>query len=174
MMPAKIVYIIGFMGSGKTTTGRKLASRLGWNFIDLDKQIEKYTRMTIPELFSEYGEAHFRDVEADLLRKHESDTNTVISTGGGAPCHDNNMDYMKGTGLTIYLKLTPAQLKERLSKSKGERPLIKGLKADSLLEFIENKLVEREKWYDRAEIVIEGTDVNISLLHSLVKSRLSI
>ncbi len=173
-MPGKIVYIIGFMGSGKTTTGRKLASRMGWNFIDLDKQIEKYTRMTIPELFSEYGEAHFRDIEAELLRMHESDTNIVISTGGGAPCHDNNMDYMKRTGLTIYLKLSPAQLKARLDNSKGERPLIKGLEADNLLEFIDNKLTEREKWYSRAEIVIEGTDFSISLLHSLVRSRLSI
>ncbi len=168
------VYIIGFMGSGKSTAGKKLASLLGWSFIDLDKRIEKQAGKTIPEIFSQLGEAYFRNVEAEVLKNLISQTNTVISTGGGTPCHGDNMDYMLETGLTLYLKLTPGQLKSRLSESTGKRPLIKDLDEDSLLGFIEEKLALREKWYNRAEITVEGINLDISLLYSLVKTNLGI
>lgn len=168
------VYIIGFMGSGKSTAGKKLASLLGWSFIDLDKRIEKQAGKTIPEIFSQQGEDYFRNVEAEVLKNLISQTNTVISTGGGTPCHGDNMDHMLETGLTLYLKLTPGQLKSRLSESTGKRPLIKDLDEDSLLGFIEEKLALREKWYNRAEITVEGINLDISLLHSLVKSSLNI
>jgi len=171
-----VIYIIGFMGSGKSTAGKKLASLLGWTFIDLDKNIEEYTGKTIPEIFSQNGEDYFREIEALLLRKIQSHTDTIISTGGGTPCHSGNMDFMLSTGLTIYLKLTPGQLKSRLSKSKGERPLIKDLEPQNLQPFIEKKLAEREEWYNRSEITIEGIDIdiNINLLLSRVRSRLII
>jgi len=169
-----IVYIIGFMGSGKTTAGKKLASLLGWSFIDLDKKIEDHTEKTIPEIFSQNGENYFRGIEAQLLRKQNYCTDTVISTGGGTPCHSENMDFMVETGLTVYLKLTPSELKSRLSGSKGERPLIKGLDKEKLQSFIEEKLADREKWYDRSDIIIRGIDFDINLLLSLVKSRLDI
>ena len=169
-----IIYIIGFMGSGKTTAGKKLASLLGWSFIDLDKRIEEHTAKTIPEIFSQNGEDYFRDIETQLLRKLKSCTNTVISTGGGAPCYNDNMDFMTETGLTLYLKLTPAELKSRLSESKGERPLIKDLDQEKLQYFIEEKLEDREKWYNRSDITLEGIDLDINLLLSLVKSRLNI
>ena len=162
------------MGSGKTTAGKKLASLLGWSFIDLDKKIEEYTGKTIPEIFSQNGEDYFRDVESEILRNLKSGTNTVISTGGGTPCYSDNMDFMLETGLTIYLKLTPGQLKSRLSESKGERPLIKDLDHAEATVFIEEKLADREKWYEQSEIMIEGMDLDINLLHSLVKSRLKI
>ncbi|MCJ7616788.1 MAG: shikimate kinase, partial [Desulfobacterales bacterium] len=126
MLKNNIVYIIGFMGSGKSTAGKKLASHLGWSFIDLDRRIEEHTGKSIPELFSKYGEDYFRDVEANVLKRLKSQTNTIISAGGGTPCHGDNMDFMLETGLTVYLKLTSVQLKYRLSESKGERPLIKG------------------------------------------------
>ena len=168
------VYIIGFMGSGKSTAGKKLASLLGWSFIDLDKRIEEQAGTTIPEIFSQQGEDYFRNVEAEVLKNLMSQTNTVISTGGGTPCHGDNMDHMLETGLTLYLKLTPVQLKSRLSESTGKRPLLKDLDEDSLLGFIEEKLALREKWYNRAEIIVEGINLDISLLHSLVKANLNI
>jgi shikimate kinase len=173
MMNNKVIYIIGFMGSGKSTAGNKLASLLGWTFIDLDKYIEKISGDTISGIFSKLGEAHFRKIEAKILRNLNSGTNTVISTGGGTPCYHNNMDYMIETGLTVYLKLSPAQLKNRLSKSKGKRPLILGLKDDKLLDFIVEKLASREKWYNRAEIIIDGPELDKNLLYSLVKSKLN-
>jgi shikimate kinase len=169
-----IVYIIGFMGSGKSTAGRKLASLLGWSFIDLDKRIEEHTSKTIPEIFSQKGEDYFRSIEAQLLRDLMTCTNTVISTGGGTPCHGDNMDFMNEHGLTVYLKLTPAELNSRLSQSNGERPLIKDLETGNLLSFIEEKLAVRKKYYDRSDIIVEGINLNISLLFSLVKSRLDI
>ena len=174
-MPAnQIVYIIGFMGSGKSTAGKKLASVLGWSFIDLDKRIEEVTGKTIPEIFSQHGEIYFRNVEAEVLRSLESQTKTVISTGGGTPCHGDNMDFMVKTGLTLYLKLTPGQLKSRLTESTHERPLIKGLTNDGLLAFIEEKLVSREKFYNRAEICVEGIDLDINYLNSIVRPLLNI
>jgi shikimate kinase len=172
MLNSQILYIIGFMGSGKSTAGKKLASLLGWSFIDLDKSIEDQTGKTIPEIFSLHGEDHFRNVESEVLRSLKSQINTVISTGGGTPCHGDNMDFMLKTGLTLYLKLTPGQLKSRLSESKGERPLIKDLTDEGLLRFIEDKLASREKWYNSAEITMEGINLDISLLLSIVKAKL--
>ena len=169
-----IIYIIGFMGSGKTTAGKKLASLLGWSFIDLDKRIEEYAGKTIPEIFSQSGEDYFRIIETQLLRNLKMCTKTVISTGGGTPCYIDNMDYMIETGLTIYLKLTPAELKSRLSQSKGERPLIKDLDQEELTSFIKEKLAVREKWYERSDITMDGIDLDANLLLSHVKSSLSI
>jgi shikimate kinase len=168
----QIIYIIGFMGSGKTTAGKKLATLLGWKFIDLDKEIEDYTGKSIPEIFSLEGEEYFRDIEAKLLRNLKSQKNTIISTGGGTPCHGDNMDYMINTGLTIYLKLTPAQLKRRLAGSKGERPLIKDLEPAALQIFIEKKLAVRERWYDRSDLFFDGMELDINALLDNVKVRL--
>jgi shikimate kinase len=170
-MPKKhIIYIIGFMGSGKSTIGKKLAASMGWNFIDLDRKIEEIEGMAIPDIFSRDGEEHFRMIEARVLKSMGSLTDTVISTGGGAPCHGDNMDFMLKTGLTIYLKLTPGQLTTRLLESSGERPLIKNVPDDKLREFIEKKLAQREKWYNMAGIIAEGINLNMSLLRSLIHS----
>jgi shikimate kinase len=162
------------MGSGKTTAGKKLASLLGWSFIDLDKRVEEYAGKTIAEIFSQSGEDYFRIIETQLLRNLKMCTKTVISTGGGTPCYIDNMDYMIETGLTIYLKLTPAELKRRLSQSKGKRPLIKDLDQNELTTFIKEKLAVREKWYERSDITMDGIDLDANLLLLHVKSSLGI
>jgi shikimate kinase len=169
-----IIYLIGFMGSGKSTAGKKLASLLGWSFIDLDKKIEEHTGKTIIEIFSKDGEEYFRNLETQLIRDLKFNTNSVISTGGGTPCHNNNMDFMLETGLTIYLKLTPAELKSRLSGARSERPLIKDLDQTGLHSFIVEKLADREKWYLRSDITAEGIDLDFKKLFSLVKSKLDL
>lgn len=174
MFKSQKIYIIGFMGSGKSTAGKKLASLMGWTFVDLDKNIEEFAGKSIPEIFEQDGESSFRQIEAKILRNLNSLNHTVISTGGGTPCYNDNMEYMLGTGLTLYLKLTPGQLKSRLSKSKGERPLIKDLGQGQLLSFIEKKLADRERWYDRSDIIIEGIDLDVNMLLENVKSRLNI
>ncbi len=165
-----LIYIIGFMGSGKSTAGKKLASILGWTFIDLDRKIEEQAGKTIPQIFSQDGEDHFRAVEADVLRAMGSLTETVISTGGGTPCHGENIEFMLKTGLTIYLKMTPGQLTQRLLNSTGERPLLKNVPDDKLIFFIEEKLAYREKWYSKADLIIEGIDLDINLLFSKIKT----
>jgi shikimate kinase len=169
-----IVYLTGFMGSGKSTAGKKLAASLGWAFVDLDKKIEQSTGKTIKEIFAESGEAHFRELEAEMLKTMQTYNNTVISAGGGTPCHGNNMDFMLESGVTVYLKLTPGQLKSRLAGSLQERPLLKGLNDAELLEFIREKLSLREKWYSRAEIIVDGFDPDIKYLQSLIKERFGI
>jgi shikimate kinase len=174
MVKNQIIYIIGFMGSGKSTAGKKLASLMGWTFVDLDKKIEEFAGKSIPEIFEQEGESSFRQIEAKILRSLDSLKHTVISTGGGTPCYDDNMEFMLSTGLTLYLKLTPGQLKSRLSKSKGERPLIKDLGSGELLSFIEKKLFDREKWYDRSDIIIEGIDLDVNILYENVKAKLNI
>jgi shikimate kinase len=170
MQGKRIIYIIGFMGSGKSTTGKKLAASLGWAFIDLDRKIEAMEGKTIPRIFEQDGEDHFRKVEANALRSLKSQSEIIISTGGGTPCHGNNMDIMLETGLTVYLKMKPAQLTNRLLESSGERPLIKNIPDDQLLGFIEEKLVHREKWYNRADIIIDGINLDINRLRTIIKA----
>ena len=170
MLKNDIIYLIGFMGSGKSTAGKKLASILGWSFVDLDKCIEEYSKMSIPEIFAKYGEDDFRKIESELLANFKADSKTVISTGGGTPCHSDNMDYMLSTGLTVYLKLTPGQLKSRLSDTAGKRPLLKNIKPSMLGSFIEEKLNDREMWYNRALITVPGYNLDINALVSLLKN----
>ncbi|MCX6330869.1 MAG: shikimate kinase [Bacteroidia bacterium] len=172
MTGKNLVYIIGFMGSGKSTAGKKLAALLEWTFIDLDRKIEEKAGKTIPQIFAQDGEEQFRQIETDILKSVKGLTETIVSTGGGTPCHGDNMDLMLETGLTIYLKMTPQQLTNRLLESTGERPLIKNIPDDQLFEFIEKKLAVREKWYTRANIIIEGINLDISRLHSLIKADL--
>lgn len=166
------IYILGFMGSGKTTIGMKLAAHLNWSFIDLDRDIEERTGLTIPELFSRHGEAYFRRVESDMLKNLRTINRAVISTGGGAPCFGGNMEFMQETGLTIYLKLAPGQLRSRLSGTGQERPLIRNLNDEELLQFIEEKLAEREKWYSLAELTVDGFNPDITSIYSQVVSKL--
>jgi shikimate kinase len=173
MFNSKIIYIIGFMGSGKSTIGKRLASRLGWSFVDLDDLIEEKTGLKITEIFSQNGEKYFRNVESEVLRSLNNSNNTVVSTGGGTPCSGGNMDYMLGSGLTVYLKLSPGELKSRLSGSNDERPLIKDLNNDELLSFIEEKLGSRESCYNRAEVVVEGIDLDINMLHTILMPKIS-
>ena len=172
MHPINKIYLIGFMGSGKSTVGKKLASRLNWSFIDLDDKIELKTGIKIAEIFAGKGESFFRAMESDVLRSLATEADTVISTGGGTPCFDENMDYMLESGLTIYLKMTPAQLKTRLLRSSHERPLIKNIRIEDLQGFIEKKLGEREKWYSRAEIAFDRFNSDISDLLALVRNRI--
>jgi shikimate kinase len=172
MTGKRLVYIIGFMGSGKSTAGKKLAASLEWTFIDLDRKIEEKAGKTIPQIFTQDGEDQFRQIETDVLKSIKGLTETIVSTGGGTPCHGDNMDLMLETGLTVYLKMTPQQLTNRLLESTGERPLIKNIPDDQLFGFIEKKLSVREKWYTRANIIIEGINLDINRLHSLIKADL--
>lgn len=172
MIKNHIIYLIGFMGSGKSTAGKKLAANLCWSFIDLDHEVEQYAGKTIKEIFSQNGEDYFRNLETEVLHSLDNISDKVISTGGGTPCHSDNMQFMLESGLTIYLKMTPTELRHRLSGSAGERPLIKDLDHVQLLRFIQDKLAERKRWYEMSEIIVDGNDPDISLIMQNVKSRL--
>ncbi len=167
------IFLIGFMGSGKSTTGRKLASCLKWSFIDLDKRIEENAGMKIPDIFSQLGESRFREFESVELRKMSSETRTVISTGGGTPCFGNNLEFMLENGLVIYLRLTPEQLENRLSGSSTIRPLLRNVEKNDLGKYIREKLNEREKWYQQADFTVNGYETDIPGLCVVVKKWLS-
>ncbi|MDD4777132.1 MAG: shikimate kinase [Fermentimonas sp.] len=155
------VFIIGYMGSGKTTVGKKLAKTLGLSFIDLDAYIESKYRKTIAEIFAEKGEDEFRKIERRALNDVAQIEDVIISTGGGAPCFFDNMDLMNKTGTTVYIKAEPEELAARLIVSKTERPLIAGKTMTELIPFIAKHLAYRERYYKDAKIIYH-TDKMIS------------
>ncbi len=164
MLPGKRVYIIGFMGSGKTTAGKKLASKLGWDFLDLDHEIEKIEGKAIRDTFRESGEEYFRQRESEILKQLVITRDTIISAGGGTPCFGNNMEFMLESGKVVYLRLTPHQLMERLEKGTDKRPLVKEKSGDELLQYITIKLTEREEYYMKANIIVDSIDLDINKL----------
>lgn len=165
------VYLIGFMGSGKSTLGRVLAQKLGYEHIDLDRCVEAYALATIPEIFArDGGEAQFRSYESQCLQVCTAENdNVVISTGGGTPCFGGNMDLMCGSGLTIYLKLEPKMLAARLAVSKTKRPLLAGKNEEQIEQFIIESLAAREVYYNRSSIIFANPSRDVSRLYELVK-----
>ena len=156
------VFLVGFMGCGKSTVGKSLALDLGWQFIDLDSYIESKAGKSITTIFSESGEESFRAMEKIALEEVAKLDRVIVATGGGAPCFNSNMDLMKSRGITIYLKLEPQVLRERLMHSRQSRPLIAGKNSDELLEFIEAKLTERAPFYERAAIAVDASQTGTS------------
>lgn len=156
MEHAGVIFLVGYMGSGKTTLGRKLARSLGLPFIDLDAQIEADLGRTIPEIFATWGEVMFREHEAAALRALDTDKAAVIAVGGGTPCYHENMSWMNQHGRTLYLQLSPRALWHRLERSDvRKRPVLQGLQGKELLHFIEEKLAEREPFYLQARLVVD-------------------
>ena len=152
------IFLIGYMGSGKTTIGKLLAKKLGYSFIDMDHHIEEKQFKTISQIFKEKGEEEFRRLEQNCLHEVADFENVIISTGGGAPCFFDNMDYMNSHGLTIYLKLTAEELAVRLELvGISKRPLLAGKSRDELRQFIAEGLQKREPFYEKAAYSLSGS-----------------
>ena len=158
------IYLIGFMGSGKTTIGKQLSGLLHYGFCDMDEEIAATEGMTVPEIFSVKGESYFRMAEKKMLEDFSGRNNLVVSTGGGAPCFHGNMKIIKSTGISVYISLPPGAIVNRLKNAKIKRPLVADKDDQELLEFIENMLIERERFYLQADIVVNGIDLSASLL----------
>lgn len=164
----RTIVLIGFPGSGKSTVGKKLASRLFLPFYDTDVYFSQKYRISIPDFFSQYGENFFRVCEHSVLLELLQKPVCVISAGGGMPCFFNAMDLMRESAVTVYLKMSPKSLFDRLSHSKKERPLLKGKTPEELNTYIEETLREREPFYQRADICVKGEDLDFtSLVESL-------
>jgi shikimate kinase len=147
------IFLVGYMGGGKTTMGRILARQKGLSFVYLDKYIEGRYCKSIAVLFEEKGEEEFREIERRMLAEVSSFEDVVISTGGGTPCYHNNMEEMKKAGTTVYLRASVEELAARIEKSSNVRPLVQGLTGEELREFIRTGLAEREAFYNQAEVV---------------------
>jgi len=149
------IYLVGYMGTGKTTVGKLLAKKLRQSFIDVDEFIENRYRRTIAVIFDEKGEAGFREIERRALQEIVSFENIVVSTGGGLPCYFDNMDLLNQTGITIYLRASVDELFDRLSVDMQKRPLVKGKSKEELRDFIETNLKKRELFYNQARFVFD-------------------
>jgi shikimate kinase len=149
------IYLVGYMGTGKTTIGKLLAEKLSRSFIDMDGFIENRYHKTVSSIFEEKSEAGFREIEHRTLQEISSFENVVVSTGGGLPCFFDNMDLMNRTGITIYLKASVDELVGRLSFDKQKRPLIKGKNAEDLRDFVKTNLEKRESFYSQAAFIFD-------------------
>lgn len=162
------IYLIGFMGSGKSTSGRRVAALLRWRFEDTDRMVEKKEGMKVPEIFSASGEEYFRSAESNALREVSARTRTVVACGGGTPCSPENLQVMKSTGVTVYLKLSVENLVSRLSHHGNDRPLLRNTDSDSLAGRVSSLLGERSQWYEQADLVIDAALTNEEEMTSMI------
>lgn len=163
------IFLVGFMGSGKTTLGQKLAELMDVAFIDLDNKIESAEEKSVSEIFRDRGEEYFRTIESEALRKTARIRNAVIATGGGAPCFHHNMKWMNENGITVYLKAEPGELYHRLLKERETRPLVAHLGDVALFDFIMSSLAHREPYYARAAIKMSLKTVTAGAVLSRIK-----
>lgn len=175
-----LVFLVGYMGAGKSTGGQHLARRLRIPFYDTDRMLEKQAACSIAEIFAQQGEAAFRAMERDVIRglidadrdaDQHADRNAVVSTGGGAPCHFDTMARMREAGVTIYLKLPAERLLERLTAARQSegRPLLKRLSRGALADKIKADLLEREPFYARAAMVVDGQAFESERIESVAR-----
>lgn len=163
----KKIFLIGFMGSGKTHWGRIWAGKYGLNFVDLDELIEQQQGLSVAHIFDTYGEEHFRLLEKDALHSCEKLEHTIIASGGGTPCFFDNMEWMNLHGTTIYLPCEPPEILRRVSLEKEKRPLFSKLNPEEFLEFIQIKLAERQPYYNKAHYYLSSSQLTETALESI-------
>jgi shikimate kinase len=157
-------FVIGFKNSGKTTFGRQLAKRLGLDFTDLDEFIEKKEGKTIPEIYTRLGDEAFRQSEWKAIKEVVKTDNLVVSTGGGAPCHCDNMSLMEKYGDVIYLKVSDETLLNRLKKAAEDRPIVRGKSGEELRHYIAELRNRCEHHYLRARYIVDGDNPEMEKL----------
>lgn len=151
------LFIVGYMGCGKSTLGKKLAKRANYEFVDMDSLIELREGATIADIFHYAGEEYFRQKERELIEElGAADGNYVISTGGGVPSWQDNMERMNALGQSLYLRRTAKQIASRLSPhGRQKRPKLRGLNDEELVEFMTKNMAEREPFYAKATHIVE-------------------
>jgi shikimate kinase len=150
-----LLFLIGFMGSGKSFTGRRLAALTGWEFYDLDAMIESVEGQTVAGIFAQRGETFFRELEAKTLRDCKSLAPAIISCGGGTPCFYENMAWMNTHGTTVWLNPPLDLLYQRLLRKPHKRPLLTGLETEEdWMAFLRHKMEERRPFYQQAQHII--------------------
>ncbi len=163
----RLIFLIGFMGSGKTHWGKLWAAKSGLHFFDLDEAIELEEKKTVAEIFSQNGEAYFRQKEMEILQTFATKQNCIVACGGGTPCFNNNMQWMNANGTTVYLFATANEIFKRVVTEQQKRPLIKDFSPQELLVFIENKLKEREIYYSQAKITLRVSAITDDTINSI-------
>lgn len=154
-----LIFLVGFMGCGKSYAGRNLAPLLGFEYVDIDKYIEENEGLSVKEIFENKGEDYFRQKEKEFIQQLDKEQNLVVSTGGGAPCFFDNMDVMNEKGLTIYLNRNKEKTIWRLLKGQYKRPLIANLSLEELEKFYDERLESRKPFYEKAKLHVGDADV---------------
>ncbi len=164
-MDKKLIYLTGFMGAGKSTIGPILANTIGWDSCDLDVLIEQKVGKKVREIFEEDGEKYFRKIENETLQEVSQKSNLVVSLGGGTMANDQNLEILKRTGITVYLKASSDSFYKRL-KHKRDRPQLlinekEDFSKDELVQRIDELIRKRSKYYEQADIIIETDDFTV-------------
>ncbi len=148
------LFLVGYMASGKSTFGRLLARKKGCAFIDLDDFLVEQEGLTVAEIFQQFGEEEFRKRERKALEKVAEIDNVIVATGGGTPCFFDNMELMNRMGTTVYLQASAQWLANSIVLHPGDRPLVKGLSLNQLIDFVEKHLPPRIPFYEKAQKVV--------------------
>jgi len=172
----RLIYLTGFMGSGKSTVGPILANTLGFEFVDIDKLIEQKAEQPIVQLFETVGEKGFRSIEREVLREVACLDGYVVSLGGGTIANDENFQLIRQSGIVVYLRLPPEEILQRV-RHKHDRPMLKGpdgspLPPNQLAARIEQLLRHREQFYERADIVISADKQKVGTTVDAIVRRL--
>ena len=151
-----IISLVGYMGSGKSTVGKRLSKRLKLPLIDLDDYISSQEKMTVKEIFAQKGEIYFRKLEKKYLEQLLQKEDFILSLGGGTPVYYDNMELINRYSISFYLRMKPSELAQTLAAKKEKRPLIAHLKDEELKEFISKHLFERAPYYEKAKYKIKA------------------
>jgi shikimate kinase len=164
-MQSDKIFLIGFMGCGKSTQGKKLAKALEKPFIDLDHYIEKKEEATIEIIFNTKGEDYFREKETEYLKQVIARyPKSVVSLGGGAACFNGNINLILKAGTVIYIEMPPDSLHYRLTQSETSRPLLKDKTLEESLKFVTDLLHKRETFYSQAHVTVNGINLTTEKL----------
>jgi shikimate kinase len=162
------IYLVGYMASGKSNLGQILAEKLEYSFVDLDYLFEERFRISVFDFFAKYDEDGFRKIEKSLLSESREWDRVVVATGGGTPCFYDNMQIIRESGLSVYLRWSAGTLVDRLKKVKRKRPLLKDIAEADLFKKVSSHLSEREYYYNQADIVIDAENLDLENLLLLI------
>ena len=166
----KHIFLLGFMGSGKSSLAIQLSEKLNFPYVDSDSYIEENCAMTVAEIFSQKGEAYFRTQELEFLKEFSAEQTTIVATGGGMPCDDERMALIKEKGVSFYLYLPKGKLTERLMHDKAQRPIVADLNTEEDIDILVNKLLlEREKYYFQANYICKAEMPTEELMTDIIE-----
>lgn len=169
------LFLIGYMGCGKSTLGKRLAKRANFEFVDMDSLIEQREGAPVADIFHYAGEEYFRKTERAIIEEFDdAEGDYVISTGGGVPAWGDNMERMNVIGSTVYLRRTAQQIASRLSPhGRQKRPKLRGLNDEELVEFMTKNMAEREPFYSKATHIIECSSYSDEEIIEIILSKLN-
>lgn len=165
-----MIFLIGYSYAGKSTLGRELANLLGYDIFDTDSAIEHKYRTTIPLLFNRYGEKAFRILERQVLFSTAGMERTVVATGGGTACNDENIRFMLDHGTVVHLSMTVDDIEKRIAISHKVRPLLQGMSPDEQHSYLIQHLAQRLPYYQQAHITIPAIGATAETIATAIQT----